>query len=398
MRKANDRLDPQAAQAAWHGGAADGLDAGWKTYKCKLVTPMYGGGVRAGEVDRASPIRAPSIRGQLRFWWRIACGPFASSAAMFQRESALWGGIADTGPTASQVTVKVTCAPVTDAQLMPSDAEHDPGVRYAFGPATINGVAQWLRPAYSFSLALRYPLAVEEEVQAALRWWASFGGLGARTRRGFGAIQVDELEPLTADAVAAAGGWLRCSGAGGSRAESEWKRAIGRMYDYRQKGGTGRRAGSPRPGRSFWPEPDQIRRFTGRDANGRHVPEHPAGNCFPRAAFGLPILFEFKGSPGEPQKTELLPAGGEERMASPLILRPYWTGQRWRAAALLLPGWERALSQPLRFKNLGSAPEHWPVDPQARQAAASHIAPMKRGGEPRADDPLSAFMQFFEEA
>jgi CRISPR-associated protein Cmr1 len=398
MRAANDRLDPQAALAAWQRDAAGGLDAGWKTYKCKLATPMYGGGVRAGEVDRALPIRVPSIRGQLRFWWRVARGPFASSAAMFQRESALWGGIASSGPTASQVAVKVTCAPVADAQLVSSDAEHDAGVKYAFGPATINGVAQWLMPAYSFTLALRYSPDAEEDVLAALRWWASFGGLGARTRRGFGAIHVDSLEPLSADSVAAAGGALRFSGAGGSNAESEWKRAIGRMYEYRQKGGTGRRAGNPRPGRSYWPEPDQIRRFTGRDANGMHMPEHAAGNCFPRAAFGLPILFEFKGSPGEPPKTELLPAGGEDRMASPLILRPYWTGQRWRAAALLLPGWEKALSQPLRFKSLGSTPEHWPVDPLAREVAANQIAPMKRGGEPRADDPLSAFMQFFEEA
>ena len=230
----------------------------------------------------------------------------------------------------------------------------------------------------------------------ALRWWASFGGLGARTRRGFGAIRVDGLEPLTAESITAAGGLVCFSGAGGSSAEPEWKRAIGQMYEYRQKGGTGRRAGNP-PGRSYWPEPDQIRRFTGRDAQGRHVPEHQAGNCFPRAAFGLPILFEFKGSPGEPPKTELLPAGGEDRMASPLILRPYWTGQRWRAAALLLPGWHNALNLPLRFKDLSFQPKHWPTDTVARQAAARHISPMKKGVELRGDDPLSAFMQFFAE-
>ena len=164
MRKANDRLDPQAAQAAWQGmTTVPGAD--WKTLKCKLVTPMYGGGVTPGQVDRTSPIRAPSIRGQLRFWWRVACGPFSSSAEMFRRESALWGGIANAGPTASQVAVRVTCPPVTDTQLMPSDAERDPGVKYAFGPATINGATQWLRPGYNFVLALRYPPELANEVE-----------------------------------------------------------------------------------------------------------------------------------------------------------------------------------------------------------------------------------------
>lgn len=397
MRKANDRLDPQAARADWDKSAGAEPDAAWTSYKCKLVTPLYGGGVRAGMVDRELPIRVASIRGQLRFWWRVAAGPFDCSAAMFRRESALWGGIASSGPSASQVAVRVTCAPAADAQFIASDTQTDPGVKYAFGPAAINGVAQWLRPGYAFSLALRCPPETAAEVTSALRWWASFGGLGARTRRGFGAVRVEGLEPVSPAEATATGGQLCFAGAGGTDAETAWKRAIGRMYAYRQQPGTGRRTGHPRPGRSYWPEPDQIRRFTGKNAQGKHLPEHPAGNCFPRAAFGLPILFEFKGSPGDPQTTELVPAGGEDRMASPVILRPYWNGQRWQAAALLLPGWRAALALPLRFKDQHFAPAQWPADPADRRTAAGRIAPMMRGNDPRADDPLSAFMQFFTE-
>ncbi|MFA7241217.1 MAG: type III-B CRISPR module RAMP protein Cmr1 [Sulfuricellaceae bacterium] len=79
----------------------------WKHYQCTSVTPMYGGGVKAGEVDKAMPIRASAIRGQLRFWWRIACGPFADPQDMFRRETAIWGGIAEAGTTASKVKVRV---------------------------------------------------------------------------------------------------------------------------------------------------------------------------------------------------------------------------------------------------------------------------------------------------
>ena len=41
---------------------------------------------------------------------------------------------------------------------------------------------------------LRVDCATEElleDVKETLRWWASFGGLGARVRRGFGALRVE---------------------------------------------------------------------------------------------------------------------------------------------------------------------------------------------------------------
>lgn len=398
MSRPIEKYDPNEVLAIWKDKATKPADGGGQTYACKLVTPLYGGGVRAGEVDRDMPIRAASIRGQLRFWWRVACGPFTSPEAMFAREAAIWGGIATSGPTASQVAVKVVCKPVTDMRLVGSDAEIDAGVRYAFGPATINGVAQWLRPGYGFDLALRYPPSLAPDVDLALRWWGSFGGIGARTRRGFGALRIEGIDEVSQTEVASAGARLAFSGGGSSNPEAEWKRAIGRLFAFRQKGGTGRRAGTPRPGRSFWPEADQLRRFTGRDANGQHAPVHQAGNVFPRAAFGLPILFEFKGSPGEPPKSELLPAGGQDRMASPVILRPYWNGQRWQAAALLLPWWSEALLMPLRFKSGDYQPASWPLEPEARRTMATAIPPMQTKGQLRAEDPLSAFLHFFAEA
>lgn len=397
MSRPIEQYDPKEALAIWQDKAPQPAKEGWQTYACKLVTPLYGGGVRAGEVDKDMPIRAASIRGQLRFWWRVACGPFESSEAMFDRETAIWGGIASTGPTASQVAVKVACKPVRNGQLVASDAEHDVGVKYAFGPATINGVTHWLRPGYGFELALRCPASLAPEVDVALRWWGSFGGIGARTRRGFGAVRIEGVDPVPQTEVTKAGASLAFSGGGSRDAAAEWKRAIGRLFAFRQKGGIGRKAGRPRPGRSFWPEADQLRRFTRRDANGKHIPEHKAGNVFPRAAFGLPILFEFKGSPGEPPKTELLPAGDQDRMASPVILRPYWNGHRWQAAALRLPWWRDALAMPLRFKNENYQPASWPMEREVRRTKAGAIPPMQVKGQLPAEDPLSAFLDFFAE-
>ncbi|MEI8633100.1 type III-B CRISPR module RAMP protein Cmr1 [Vibrio sp. PP-XX7] len=64
----------------------------WVSYQCTLVTPMYGGGVNAGEVDKEMPIRASAIRGQLRFWWRIACGP-KDSKALFEKRKLFGVGL-----------------------------------------------------------------------------------------------------------------------------------------------------------------------------------------------------------------------------------------------------------------------------------------------------------------
>lgn len=385
--------DPKLLDA-WKSQAGAGHD--WRRYQCKLVTPLYGGGVVAGVVDQAMPVRPSGVRGQLRFWWRMACAPLDDPQAMFAAESAIWGGIGAKGPKASKVRVRVVARPITDADLIPSDAEADPAIRYAFGPATINGAAQWLKPGYGFELLLDYPDDLATEVALALGWWASFGGLGARTRRGFGAIQIAGLAPVTSEMVEARGGLLAPGPRGVGDPQDQWRRAVGKLFAFRQGPKLGRRAGHPRPSRSYWPEPDQIRRFfPGKDAHGRHPPAHPAGNVFPRAAFGLPIRFEFPGSPrnGEPETTELLPAGDADRMASPLVVRPYWNGRSWQPVALLLPRWKAALSMPLRFKEHHFAPAHWPDDAPTRARVAAAIQPLNG----RADDPLTAFLKFFEE-
>lgn len=370
----------------------------WQTYECTLVTPMYGGGVKPGVVDKEMPIRASAIRGQLRFWWRVVFGRGLMHNEMFERETAIWGGIGDK-PAASKVSVRVISPAVNTQNLTTSSEETHPAIKYAFGSAAINGDCEWLKPGYKFALSLHYPADVAQEVETTLAWWASFGGLGARSRRGFGAVRVtkdnSDIPIVSAATLMAQGGQLQLSGSGSAKADAEWKSAVDRLFSFRQKAGTARKAGNPRPGRSYWPEPDQIRRFTNRNANGKHEPIHMAGNVFPRAAFGLPITFEFKGSPGEPSKMELHPEGDSDRMASPLILRPYWNGKNWQPAALLLPGWEKALEQRLKFKeqNQNYRPAHWPVDMTQRKKLAAGIPPMAKHG----DDPLSAFMQFFAE-
>jgi CRISPR-associated protein Cmr1 len=425
MRQPTPDIDPAAALNRWSSDATVTADL-WVHYACKLVTPLYGGGVHAAEVDEAMPIRPSALHGQLRFWWRIACAPFASSTEMFRREAAIWGGIASTQPTASKVAVRVdriTGLRVEPAfvyqqnhnkhgelRTMPNAADWVEA--YAMFPArgelTKDKRSEEISPhrlaraGLGFRLGMRlHPkltAAQREEVNTALRWWASFGGVGARTRRGLGAVRVEGLTPVTDAEVAAKGGRLILL-ALSETPELAWKNSVGRLRQFRQGVDLGRNQkteGSESPaGRSRWPEPDIIRRQTTHHSHG-HAPTHPVTHVYPRAAFGLPIVFHFKDeNKGEPPQQLLVPEVGDyqsgDRMTSPLILRPYWDGKAWRSAALLIPGWEAALQVNAGVGD-GIFRPAWLRDPAERQRLAAQIKPMQGRG----NDPLSAFMDYFE--
>lgn len=415
----------------WNDGFSSEGSAGWSTYACKLVTPMYGGGVRAGEVDRELPIRATSIRGQLRFWWRVACGPFDSSGTMFAQECAIWGGIGKGGATASRVSVRVrNVSPVqtkpahryTPDPKNPGKLKSFPVVEaWADGYSLFSAQGKLARNRTDFEEApselalkgLTFELTIgrastlteqqNREIERALRWWASFGGLGARTRRGLGSIQVAGLKPVSVEEVEDREGRLVLRPSVGD-ATAAWKASVELLKQFRQGLGIGRNrpsAGSKNPaGRSLWPEADTLRALS-RAAEPRHAKRLVPVDAFPRAAFGLPIVFHFNtfSDPGDPDDHVLEPADDSkdkkrDRMASPLILGPYWNGSGWQPSALLLPDWESCVSPPLKLKGKTYTPPHWPKDATARRALAQQVAPLRNRG----DDPLTAFMRFFEEA
>ena len=83
-------------------------------------------------------------------------------------------------------------------------------------------------------------------------------------------------------------------------------------------------------------------------------------------------------------------------MASPLILRPWFDGRRYRPAALLLPGWKERVSVRVRLDPAGAATSTsaWPEDPAERERLAARIQPMHDQG---AADLLSGFMRFIQE-
>jgi CRISPR-associated protein Cmr1 len=333
-----------------------------REYEISLVTPLFGGGVEAGTPDETLPIRGTSIRGQLQFWWRATRGAAcADRGDLFARHADVWGSTRKASPveidirdvTVSSLKPCAKYSPRNDGKLQldweqPFDAS-DRVLPYALFPfqgqpspdrRTIEkSPAQFIETA-SFTLRLRYPEVLGTDVETAVWAWVNFGGLGARTRRGCGALLCTELAPKDANDLERwfGAGWTHGVGdardwptmpsrlLAGRELEAPvhaWKKVVGLLQKFRQGVGVARNPGQQqnRPGRSRYPEPETIRRVTGRHSrlHGRlaDIPD----DAFPRAEFGLPIVFQFQG-PGEPSPEAVLYPSNAERMASPLILKP----------------------------------------------------------------------------
>lgn len=351
--------------------------------RLRTVTPIYGGGVRAREVDRVDVIRVPSVRGQLRWWWRaLFAGDHETPQRLFEEERRRFGGVGqqDEGRrSAVEVTVEVV-RETAQRDLRPFDGS---GPAYALWPARGgNGASEAERYLPGVELELRVfvdderiegvdPRRIGAELRDCVRAWILFGGYGGRTRRGLGSVTVltdaerwlpRAATPAAIDAVfererpLSAAPTLGCDlqiprlagaelfgGRQSDAAASAWAEAIGWLRNFRQGVESGaRRRGHPagyepgRPGVSNWPEPDKIRRLAPPKAQPwSHPPRHNGVAAWPRAGFGLPIGGRFqtrrrRGDPTRGPYTEpddfwlkWKDASGtlRERMASPLILK-----------------------------------------------------------------------------
>lgn len=393
------------------GDASSNLN--WHLLECELVTALYGGGTTTSVIDLQMPIRASAIRGQLRVWWRLLAEhkwKLGSTKAIREAEFSIWGGMGDTtGSTASQVFVRVTQPKDVNRRNLVKYDSKEIDLSYVLFPAS-NETDEEKKPHQllspqgitfsvhiAFSMQLDADKARKQQVIETLRWWANFGGLGARARRGLGAFRVTSCEafghimqPLSADDVALAGCRLILRQTQSTDATKQLRTGIQKLGEFRQKPNLGRNPGqtTSRPGRSRWPEPDAIRRIQ-KTHNPNHAPEHPAGNVFPRILFGAPIIFHFVGAQ-EPRDVEVSPAAeGCDRIPSPVIIHPYYCGDKngqpsWSCAALILP------YQHLKaIRVTAGNRETFPV---WNEATPTHIPPIRDHG---GTDPIDAFANYF---
>ncbi|MCA9942349.1 MAG: type III-B CRISPR module RAMP protein Cmr1 [Anaerolineales bacterium] len=404
-------------------------DVNTQVRRYKLITPLYGGGVKAGEVDTVTPIRGTAVRGQLRFWWRaIRGGQFDGNLAkMKEKEDEIWGSAS----TPSQVSLVISYPDENSKQGSAFEAVDEHGRSKPIGdPASTTGYAtfplrdkeQNILEGISFVLNISFSETISEEVRAALWAWEHFGGIGARTRRGFGALECTQVDengetlPLTLFTVANVKQKLieefetHCKGINfpdnipylpadldqrikikrfsGDSSTNTWIKLVQALQTFRQERPQNRvQEGNRtfiRPGRNRWPEPDAIRdKVDEMDKVNKVKPRHRkypkplySGGISkaPRAAFGLPILFEFKGEGTMPKVT--LKGEKHDRFASPLILRPLACRDgKYVGLALILSGSDVSnLPSDLILEGVSNSPpiKSKLTQPEADQIAAKH--------------------------
>jgi CRISPR-associated protein Cmr1 len=329
------------------------------SYEISLLTPMVGGGVKSWIPDRNAPVRGQSVKGHLRFWWRAMQGAGINLATLRERETILWGG---TG-CASQVGIELKFHGEIQIKTLTRNGmtiNYDTLPDYVLFP--LQGQTEMNQfevvQVCSFSLSVTCPVQYRQEVDRCVRLWVLFGGIGARTRRGCGSLYCNEImddyqrpEDIsnflhhfgnetalsTAPYPRLNGSVFRYRSISNTDAVNAWKSFLDRYKLFRQGVNCGRNPGAGnRPGRTRWPEADAIRRITHCVA-GKHSPVHPAGNWFPRGAYGLPIQTEFKNEPSDPRGKFMLQPVTGERWPSPVFLKiiRLGTGQLIEACLIL---------------------------------------------------------------
>ncbi|RMD59952.1 type III-B CRISPR module RAMP protein Cmr1, partial [Candidatus Parcubacteria bacterium] len=354
----------------------------------KLITPLYGGGAETQKPDEVTVVRASEIRGLLRFWWRATRGGQFNGSLdeMRAAEEAIWGSAAGdgkAGPSPVSLAVRNWQRGYEDVPFEVIEKKGRPQIQPRSGSRVPPYAAFSLQPKreearpgmglpevywnISFEVVITFPKEIRQEVESALWAWETFGGVGARTRRGFGALELVACEenakprdidkPFSKDARQWLLEKLQEQVIDGvwpdnvphikhrplftlTRREKDpatvWKYLIEKLQTFRQKR-------HKKYGLSLWPEANVIRKVHKLSLKWPPNVINPrlAGK-FPRAHLGLPLIFHM---PHDKRLKEDFTLRGQsapgsdkpiDRLASPLILRPLPCRDGYVGLALVL--------------------------------------------------------------
>lgn len=242
VRKASTPPSSDHMQAVFNRVAASSGTRTWRI-PVRVVTPIFGGGVKGGLIDEVTPISAKSIRGHLRFWWRWMVGHDIAAKAtaegrdgvleMALREAEIFGDtessspfdleVADVQPNTAR---KFRTAPdygfhSGDAELYALFSARNNKIPKLWGEGLVFSLAvHWLDdrrwnirsvavgqarrdavkkrklPRWVTDMKLVTNSEAQHHVRIACQAWLKFGGVGSRTRRGLGAVTPNSTDPL----------------------------------------------------------------------------------------------------------------------------------------------------------------------------------------------------------
>jgi len=171
-------------------------------YTLEIVTPLFLGGADPLKAE----LRTPSLKGVLRFWWRAVYGPQiiqnrqknVGVEELKKREAEIFGS--------QDSKSKIGIAVSTVDKLEPTNKRLPKGIEYSVKNHRLGIIdylsyglskKEYIPPSNSIIISL-YVYGLNDnqknELIKTLKILHRFGGLGARTRNGFGNLYCKELE------------------------------------------------------------------------------------------------------------------------------------------------------------------------------------------------------------
>lgn len=272
----------------------------------RIVTPMFLGGANPGE---EAELRLSSFKGALRFWWRALRWGEVDAVEQLREEEAKLFGSTLTGQSKVRLYLRET---LSEQNRIPEKWKPNSWQTYTGYGLRDKEDRCYLTPQREFEVrldALNCSTAQISQVRSALKLLGLVGGLGARSRRGWGSVTL----------VSISGDTWACPDS-----TQDWERAIQKLVP--------RLCPKRPPYTAFWAEScwkagpphgsaEAAQAWLARAYQAHVKALSPKEQ---RAQFGLPRLFKPK-----PRK---------ERRASPLFLHIHQCRNgRFLPCALWLP-------------------------------------------------------------
>jgi CRISPR-associated protein Cmr1 len=161
------------------------------SYRCEVITPMF----VAGADQETAELREAPIKGLLRFWWR-ATGEFDNLNQMKEREEEVFGSKQE--KSRIQVLLNEKKITTSDKKLKGDDDGRPDKFRGDILKYLSYGCHDrpYIQPGSRFNIKIRLLPEYRKEVERALYAFYWFGGIGSKSRNGFGSFSVEpKIDP-----------------------------------------------------------------------------------------------------------------------------------------------------------------------------------------------------------
>lgn len=170
-------------------------------YRCEVITPMF----LRGEDGKKLELRAPTIKGALRFWWRALHG-YLKENELREKEKFLFGGIGeDSRKSAFSIKTKlVKDIPKENVSGVISPLPHKQrsflteaflvGTKFEVEFIVKSFVYYEKNKQENKEIIKKDGKEIIDEIENLFELMSILGGLGMRARRGFGAFRIIKKE------------------------------------------------------------------------------------------------------------------------------------------------------------------------------------------------------------